>query len=51
MIDIHIQASLEYNTANSSLLATELKKLNTIDGVAEWNKKATAEVAELCIPF
>jgi len=47
MIDIHIPASLEYNTANSSLLATELKKLDSIDGVAEWNKKATAEVAAL----
>ena len=47
MIEIHIPASLEYNTANASLLATDLKNLNSIDGVAEWNKKATAEVEEL----
>jgi hypothetical protein len=47
MIDIHVPASLEYNAANASLLATELKKLNSITGVAEWNKKATAEVEAL----
>jgi chromosome segregation ATPase len=47
MIDIHIPASLEYNTANASLLATELKKLHSIAGVAEWNKKAAAEVQAL----
>jgi hypothetical protein len=47
MIDIHIPASLEYNTANASRLATELKKLHSIAGVAEWNKKATAEVETL----
>ena len=47
MIDIHIPALLEYNTANASLLATELKNLHSIDGVAEWNKKAMAEVEAL----
>ena len=47
MIDIHIPASLEYNTANASLLATDLKKLHSIAGVAEWNKKAAAEVQAL----
>jgi chromosome segregation ATPase len=47
MIDIHVPASLEYNTANASLLATELKKLHSLDGVAEWNKKAAAEVDAL----
>jgi chromosome segregation ATPase len=44
MIDIHIPASLEYNTANASLLATALKNLHSFDEIAEWNKKATAEV-------
>ena len=47
MIDIHIPASLEYDTANASQLATELKKLHSIAGVAEWNKKAAAEVQAL----
>ena len=47
MIDIHIPASLEYNTANASLLATELKKLHSLAAVAEWNKKATVEVQAL----
>ena len=47
MIDIHIPASLEYNTANASRLATELKNLHSLAGVAEWNKKATAEVQAL----
>ena len=47
MIDIHIPASLEYDTANASLLATELKNLHSLAGVAEWNKKATAEVQAL----
>jgi chromosome segregation ATPase len=44
MIDIHIPASLEYNTANAGLLATALKNLHSFDEIAEWNKKATAEV-------
>jgi len=47
MIDIHIPSSLEYDTANASLLVTELKKLHSLTGVAEWNKKATAEVQAL----
>jgi len=47
MFDIHIPASLEYDTANASLLVTELKKLHNLAGVAEWNKKATAEVQAL----
>ena len=44
MIDIHIPASLEYNTANASLLATAIKNLHSFDEIAEWNKKAMAEV-------
>jgi chromosome segregation ATPase len=43
MIDIHIPVSLEYNTANASLLATALKNLHSFDEIAEWNKKAMAE--------
>ena len=44
MIDIHIPASLEYNTANASLLATALKNLQHFDEIDGWNKKAMAEV-------
>jgi chromosome segregation ATPase len=44
MIDIHIPASIEYNTANASQLATALKNLHGFDEIAEWNKKAVAEV-------
>jgi chromosome segregation ATPase len=47
MIDIHIPASLEYDTANANLLVNELKELHSLAGVAEWNKKATAEVQSL----
>ena len=47
MIDIHIPASLEYDTANANLLVNELKELHSLAGVAEWNKKATAEVQAL----
>jgi chromosome segregation ATPase len=47
MIDIHIPASLEYDTANANLLVNELKELHNLAGVAEWNKKATAEVQAL----
>jgi chromosome segregation ATPase len=47
MIDIRIPASLEYNTAEASLLATALKNLHSFNEVAEWNKKATAEVEAL----
>ena len=44
MIDIHIPASLEYDTANASLLATALKNMRRFEEIAEWNYKATAEV-------
>lgn len=44
MIEIHIPASLEYDTANASLLATALKNMRSFDEIAEWNNKATAEV-------
>jgi len=47
MINIHIPASLEYDTANASILATELKDLHSLAGVVVWNKKATAEVQAL----
>lgn len=47
MIDIHIPASLEYDTANASLLATALKNLRSFDEIAEWDKKALAEVEAL----
>jgi len=47
MIDIHIPASLEYNTTNASLLATTLKTLRSFDEIAEWDKKAMAEVEAL----
>jgi predicted Fe-S protein YdhL (DUF1289 family) len=44
MIDIHIPASLEYDTTNASLLATVIKNMRSFDEIAEWNNKATAEV-------
>ena len=44
MIDIQVPASKEYNTANARLLATEIKSLRTFDEIAEWDKKATAEI-------
>jgi len=47
MIDIHVPASLEYNTAEASLLATALKNIHSFNDVAEWSKKATAEVEAL----
>jgi len=47
MFEIHIPTSLEYNTANASLLATTLHNLKSIDEIAEWNKKAMAEVEHL----
>ena len=47
MFDIHIPASLEYDTANASLLVAELKKLHNLGGIGEWNKKATAEIQAL----
>jgi len=47
MIDIHIPASLEYNTTNASQLATTLKTLRSFDEIAEWDKKAMAEVEAL----
>ena len=47
MIDIHIPASLEYNTTNASLLATAIKNLSSFDEIAEWDKKVMAEVEAL----
>jgi uncharacterized protein with PIN domain len=47
MIDIHIPASLEYNTTNARLLATEIKNLRNFDEITEWDKKAMAEVKAL----
>ena len=47
MIDIHIPTSLEYNTANANLLATTIKTLRSFDEIAEWDKKALAEVEAL----
>ena len=47
MIDIHIPASLEYNTINARLLATAIKNLRSFDEIAEWDKKAMAEVEAL----
>jgi chromosome segregation ATPase len=47
MIDIHIPASLEYNTANANLLASAIKNLRSFDEIAEWDKKAMAEVEAL----
>jgi chromosome segregation ATPase len=44
MIDIHIPASLEYDTANASRLASALKHMGSFEEIAEWNNKATAEV-------
>jgi chromosome segregation ATPase len=47
MINIHIPASLEYNTANANELATAIKNLRNFDEIAEWDKKAMAEVEAL----
>jgi len=47
MINIHIPASLEYDTANASLLATAIKNLRNFDEITEWDKKAMAEVEAL----
>jgi len=47
MIDIHIPASLEYNTTNASVLATAIKNLRSFDEIADWDKKAMAEVEAL----
>ncbi len=44
MINIQIQASSEYDTANASLLATAIKSLHSFDEIADWDKKAMAEV-------
>jgi chromosome segregation ATPase len=44
MIDIQIPKSKEYDTAHASLLATTLKNLRSFDEIAEWDKKATAEI-------
>lgn len=47
MIDIHVPASLEYNTDEAGVLANTLKNLHSFNEVAEWNQKATAEVETL----
>ena len=47
MIDIHVPASLEYDTREVNLLAAALKKLHSFSEVAEWKVKATAEVNAL----
>jgi len=44
MIDIHIPASLEYDTANASRLATAIKNMRSFEEITEWNNKAKAEV-------
>jgi chromosome segregation ATPase len=44
MIDIQIPASKEYNTENASLLGTALINLHSFNDIAEWDKKATAEI-------
>ena len=47
MIGIHIPTSLEYDTSNAGLLATELKNLRDFDEIALWRRKAEAEVKTL----
>jgi uncharacterized protein with PIN domain len=47
MINIHIPASLEYETTNASVLAAAIKNLRNFDEIAEWDKKAMAEVEAL----
>ena len=47
MINIHIPASLEYDTAKASELATAIKNLRSFDEILEWDKKAMAEVEAL----
>jgi chromosome segregation ATPase len=47
MIGIHIPTSLEYNTANASLLATAVKNMHSFEEIATWNKNALAEVKVL----
>jgi uncharacterized protein with PIN domain len=47
MINIHIPASLEYETTNASVLAAAIKNLRNFDEIAEWDKKALAEVEAL----
>ena len=47
MIDIHIPASLEYDTTNARLLATAIKNLRSFDEIAKWDKKVMAEVEAL----
>jgi uncharacterized protein with PIN domain len=44
MIDIHIPASLEYDTTNAGQLATAIKNMRSFDEIAPWNKQATAEI-------
>jgi chromosome segregation ATPase len=47
MINIHIPASLEYDTAKASELATAIKNLHNFDEILEWDKKAMVEVEAL----
>ena len=44
MIDIQVPALKEYNATNANSLATEIKNLRNLDEIAEWDKKATAEI-------
>jgi hypothetical protein len=44
MIDIHIPASLEYDTTNASLLAAEIKNMRSFDEIAGWNNKSELEI-------
>lgn len=47
MINIHIPASLEYDTVKANELVTAIKNLRNFDEIAEWDKKAMAEVEAL----
>jgi chromosome segregation ATPase len=44
MINIHVSASLEYDTTTTIQLAQELKSLHHFDEFTEWNKKAVSEI-------
>jgi hypothetical protein len=47
MIDIHIPASLEYDTANASLLAATIMNMRSLAEIPEWKKKTAAELKTL----
>ncbi len=47
MIDIHVPASREHNTANASQLVTDLANLRSFEEIAEWDKRATVEVENI----